>query len=116
MTRRRLAILGAFAAVGVLVIVASVGHLVIRATNRTNQNTAILTAIQHERVRNTLRACNDQNDRHDALKKYIDALVAHPQPGRPRLPKKQRDRQAAGFVNAIAPHRDCARVVAQSIK
>jgi hypothetical protein len=72
--------------------------------------------IQSQRRDAILSACRDQNTRHDALKKYIDALVARPQPGQRRLPKKVREREAAGFVNAIAPHRRCSRVAARSTK
>lgn len=70
--------------------------------------------IQQERKNSILRSCQDQNIRHDLTIKFFDDQIA-------KLPKKEREAAKAQrattilFISALAPKRDCDKLVAQSV-
>lgn len=77
-------------------------------------NAARVHQIQQERVESILRACRDENERHDATIHRLDELIK-------RLPPEKRTRAVqsrAGtvlLINALAPHRDCATLARASV-
>lgn len=116
MSRRRAPMpLALLAVLGVFIIAGTTYSAVRDAINSSHEAARLAERVQRltlriqtQRVQSILEACREQNRRHDALELYIAGLVEHPQPGQRRLPKKQRQAQVAGFVNAIAPLQSCA--------
>lgn len=75
--------------------------------------------IQSERRDATLRACQDQNDRHDATFAQLDKLStrdnAQAQTPEQKLRARQTIAGTKALIEAIAPKRDCAKVVEATV-
>jgi hypothetical protein len=101
------------AVIGVSVVAASaviLERLVISGT-RTENNAEIIRAIQDERARTILENCRIQNDRHRRLVKVFDPLVA----SRSDTTQAEAREFAIPLADAIAPVRDCRKVVARAV-
>lgn len=104
--RRRLSsgtvLIGALAVF--VVLIAAMAAVVVLALAHAD---SAIDAIQRSR----LELCRQQNERHDHTIRTLDKQIA-------KLPPKERRRairQRAGtvaLINALAPKRDCARVIA----
>lgn len=78
-----------------------------------HQIKAASDAIQQERVDSILRSCADQNKRHGAAVTALDNLLK--QSGVPKKKRKASAKPILGLIDALAPMRNCAKVVELSV-
>lgn len=69
--------------------------------------------IQQERYSSILRSCLDQNERHDDAIKTLNKLLT--KSGVSKARRKASRRTTIQFINALAPKRDCIKVVADTV-
>lgn len=69
--------------------------------------------IQKERSRSVFRSCRDQNQRHaDAINALYSLLKKS---GVPQKRRKAAAKPAVTFINALAPHRNCYKLLQRTV-
>lgn len=102
-------------AMTMIVVALAVVVIVSHSGEAQRAGVAAQKAIQDERFRNTLQACEEQNTRNLAAKRQLTTFLASITPERP-MTKAQRERSAKvlkGFVDALADSFVPARVDAE---
>lgn len=80
-----------------------------RAGQLRHEGIARAAAIERSRVDVLVRSCRQQNRNHDKTIRILDRRIAQFPPGR-RRDRAERGRAfTVALIEALAPHRDCAR-------
>ena len=74
----------------------------------------LFARVQEERASATREACQGTNDRQDETKAALDELISRLPPER-RARAEQRQRGTVLLIEALAPKRDCERVVQRNV-
>lgn len=115
-TRSRRIVYGGLVSIGVaatLVVALAVNKFDV-SFSATERNAEVAAAIQKERARATLVACEAQNARHERLLVAFDPLLNTT--GGSAAERRQGRQFVRLLADAIAPHRNCAKVVARSVR
>lgn len=87
------------------------------AAGQAATNTQLLAALAAARNSSILRACQDQNERHDATVGVINKLLGRATAHATRRTRRQVNATRVAevlLIDALAPKRDCAQVVRAS--
>ncbi|HVJ27611.1 MAG TPA: hypothetical protein VM493_08700 [Vicinamibacterales bacterium] len=103
----------------IILSMGAIGYSAVNNGNRVNDVDQVLNTIQGERIANTRRACEQQNDDNTRVVKELTKLTRAQQKAQKRPPltvkqKRQQHQTIIDFADAVHQRRDCNKVVAQS--
>lgn len=104
--------------VAVVMSMTAIGYSAVNNGNRVNDVDRLVGTIQNERVLNTRRACEQQNDDNKRVVIELTKLTAAQNKAQGRKfnakQKAQQHKTILDFADAVHQRRDCNKVVAQS--
>lgn len=103
----------AIVAVALSIALGLILYSLVDTGQRSESNAQIASQIQDERARATLLNCRAQNKRHSRLVKALDPLIEQRDPS--RAERKAARQFTTALADAIAPIRDCKKVVERSV-